>query len=263
MNPYKDALLITVIILAGAGLWLDARDVLEQATVFVAFQAASLTGTLLAVIYLWHHVEGLGKRLLILVCAAIVWRVSFFPVMVFAGWVATLGEWLLVKTGIAPVVIYPAFLIAMAAMHWGAVMLGGWMVLRRRALWAPALLAAFVIAVMVSVTAREDFTPLPDYSLTIGQPVPEVSPPAGNPYFAVLGRGDYGWPERVLIFASGAMYDLIPHTPWSTAVKGVLEHAFREQPRASSAERVREHYLAFRAAHARIRCGNGCDGRDG
>lgn len=262
MNPYKDALLITVVILAGAGLWLDTRTVLEQATIFVAFQAASLAGTLLAAVYLCYSVEGFGKRLLVLLCAAIVWRVSFFPIMVFAGWVATLGEWLLVNTGLVPVVIYPTFLIAMAAMHWGAVMLGGVMVLQKKSLWAPPLLMAFVVAVMVSMTAREDLTPLPDYSLAIGQSVPAVKAPQGNPYFEVLGRLDYGWPERVLIFASGAMYDMIPRTPWSTAVKSVLEHAFRDQPKASSAQRVREHYLAFRAAHPLIRCGDDCSGRD-
>ncbi len=258
MNPYKDALLITAIILAGAGLWLDTRETLEQATIFVAFHAASLSGVMLAVVYLCHNVEGFWRRLLIVLCAAIVWRASFFPVMVFAGWVATLGEWLLIKTGVLPVFIYPTFLVAMAAMHWGAVMLGGVMVLRKKTLWAPPLLMAFVIAVMVSFTASEDLAPLPDYSLSIEQPVPPVEPPRGNPYFEVLGKLDYGWPEQVLIFASGAMYDLIPRTPWSTAVKSVLEHAFRNLPRASSAQRVREHYLAFRAAHPRIRCGSGC-----
>ncbi len=259
MNPYKDALLIVTIALAGAGLWLDTREVLEQATVFVAFHVASLAGILLAAVYLCFNVEGFWRRLLIIACAFIVWRMSFFPVMVFAGWVATLGEWLLINTGL-PVVIYPTFLVAMAAMHWGAVMLGGVMVLRRKALWAPPLLAAFIIAVMVSMTAPEDLAPLPDYSLSLEDAVPPVIPPRGNPYFEVLGKAGYGWPERVLIFASGAMYDLIPGTPWSTAVKSVLEHAFRDLPKASSAQRVREHYLAFRAAHGRIRCGSDCPG---
>ncbi len=246
-RPQGAAFLGAAVILAGLGLWLDARPVLEQAALFAAFQFASLSGVGLAVLFLWRRVDRPGLRLLLILGAAVVWRVAYFPVMVFAGWVATLGEWLLLAVGL-PAVIYPTFLLAMAAMHWAAVFAGGIMVLQRKLWWAPGLVTAFVIAVMVSVTGEEDLALLPDRSLDIEQPVPVVPLPQGNPYFVALERPDYNWPERVLVFASGAMYDLIPSSPWAMAVKAVLEQAFREQPRASSAERVREHYLAFRAA---------------
>ncbi len=244
------------LVLAAAGVWLDGRPVLEQGALFAAFQLASLAGVVWAVAALYPHVSGTALRLLLILGAAVVWRVSYFPIMVFAGWVATLGEWAALAAGL-PVVIYPTFLLAMAAMHSAAVLAGGWMVLRRRWRWAPVLIPALAIAVMVSFTAREDLTWLPDHSITIAQPVPALRPPLRNPYFEALASRDYNVAEQVLVFASGAMYALIPRTPWSTAVKSVLEHAFRAQPEASSAERVREHYLAFRAAQPLIREGAG------
>lgn len=256
MRGYRAVLLIVTAVLAGIGLWLDAAETLEQAAIFAAFQAASLAGAVLAAVWLAARVNHWGLRLLIGLCAFVVWRMAYFPVMVFAGWIATLVDWAVLAAGL-PSIIYPSFLLAMGAMHWGAVMVGGVMVLQKKWLWAPFLVAAFVIAVMVSLTAAEDLTLLPDDSVAIAEPVPAVTAPCGNPYFEVLDRPDYGWPERVLIFASGVMYDLIPPTPWATAVKSVLEHAFRDQPKASSAERVREHYLAFRAAHGRIRRAEG------
>ncbi len=258
MRPYKDALLITVIILAGIGLWLDARTIIDQAALFLAFQFASLIGAFLAIILLCTTFQGTTQRVLVVLFAAVVWRVSFFPIMVFSGWVATLGEWLVVQVGIIPVVIYPTFLIAMAVLNWGAIVSGGMMFYHHKYIWALPLLIAFTVAVLVSFTAREDLAFLPDDNLVIEQSIPEVQPPLGNPYFEAFRQPEYGLPERVLIFASGAMYDLIPRTPWSTTVKSVLEHEFRNHPKASSKRRVQEHYLAFRAAHHNIRCGNSC-----
>jgi len=258
LRPYKDALLITVIILAGIGLWLDTRSNIDQAALFLAFQFASLIGFFFAVILLCTTFQGNTQRALIVLFAAVVWRVSFFPIMVFSGWVATLGEWLVIQVGIIPVVIYPTFLITMALLNWGAIVSGGMMFYHHQYIWAPPLLIAFTIAAMVSFTAREDLSLLPDDNLVIEQSIPVIKPPLGNPYFEAFRQPGYGLTERVLIFASGAMYDLIPHTPWSTAVKSILESEFRRNPKASSTRRVKEHYLSFRAAHYRINCGNNC-----
>ncbi len=243
--------------LAGIGVWLDRTHDLDQWALFVAFHVASLLGVVLAIARLWPRYTQPYLRLIVVVCSIIVWRVSYFPIMVFAGWTATLGEWALLQVNL-PTIIYPTFLIFMALMHWVAITAGAYMIGGKKIYVAPALVSAFIIAVLVSFTSRDDLTLLPDHFFVLEQPLPRSKAPVDNPYLPVVSEPHYNVAERVLVFASGAMYALIPSTPWSTAVKGVLEHLFRDNPKASSAARVKEHYLAFRRAHDRIACTHDC-----
>ena len=88
---------------------------------------------------------------------------------------------------------------------------------------------------------------------------PPLQPEKGNPYLPALVGPGY-WPnQRVVLLAAGLTYETIPPSPWATSVKAVLEGLFQEHPYGSSADRVREHYRAYHAAHGRIgcrRCGN-------
>ncbi|HHM05598.1 MAG TPA: hypothetical protein ENJ19_07630 [Gammaproteobacteria bacterium] len=243
---------LAALILGALGLGFDHLARLNQAPLFLAFQLASLTGTGFAVTSLWGKVQGPVLRAVVVVGAFIVWRVSYFPIMVFAGWVATLGEWVAVQLDVVPVVIYPTFFLAMALMNWAAVMAGGRLLYTKKLRWAPLAVSAFAIACLVSFTSSEDWTVLPDYNFAITQPAPAYFPPVGNPYYEAVGRPQYNLAEDVLLFASGAMYSFIPSGPWSSAVKGYLEQAFRDMPKASSARRVTEHYVAFRSAQSFI-----------
>ena len=59
---------------------------------------------------------------------------------------------------------------------------------------------------------------------------------------------------------AGLTYDTIPPSPWARGVRSVLEHDFRANPHGSTADRVREHYLAYHSAHGLVGCtgGPGC-----
>ncbi len=244
------------ILLIGLGVWLDNQMVMEQHWLFLAFQLASVTGVVFGIAWMWSNLNNVFMRTLMILCALLVWRMSYFPIMVWAGWVATLGDWLMLQVNFLPAIVYPTFLLMIALMHGLAIIAGGTAVLRKNFVALPLLGAAFIIASMVSMTAKEDFSLSPDNSYTIEQNLPTVQLPRENSYLLAMETEDFNLAEQVLVFASGAMYAAIPSTPWSVAVKGTLEQAFRDKPKASSAQRVREHYLAFRSAQPRIRC---CD----
>jgi hypothetical protein len=56
----------------------------------------------------------------------------------------------------------------------------------------------------------------------------------------------------VVLLAAGLTYETIPPSPWGRTVKAVLEVLFNEKPRASTAQRILDHYLAYRSAHGLI-----------
>jgi len=241
---------LAVVFLIGLGIDLFAE--VNQTTLFICFYVTSLLGVLLAVLRFWPDVETPGLRILLVLGALIVWRVAYFPILVFAGWVATLNEWLLIELSL-PTIIYPVFLLAVTLMHWAAVYAGAMMISSRKYLWGAALVPAFIVATLVSFTNKVDLTPLPDYFVTIEEAVPAAQAATQNPYSAALASDqEYNWAETTLLFASGSMYQFIPDTPWSASVKGVLESLFNSTPKASSTIRVKDHYLAYRRAHGQI-----------
>jgi len=249
---------IVFILLLIVGLWLDYQVALAQAPLFIAFHFASLAGVTLAVIYLWPELPGVLRKLILIIAALIIWRVSFFPIMVFAGWFATLGDWLILQSDWVPTVIYPSFLIVMAIMNFAVVVVGGLTVHYRRYTALPVLSIALVVAIMVSFTDRTDLRVLPDRSFSLSDVPPTYQASLGNPYYEAVQTSDYNVAEYVLVYSSAIMFSAIPSTPWSTTVKSVLEHEFRHMPQASSERRVIEHYLAFRSAHKWITCYGPC-----
>ena len=246
-------MILASVVLAGIGVWLDSLKVIEQSSLFIAFHFASLVGVVLAVVWMWSKLQSTLLRIVLAAAALIIWRVAYFPIMVWAGWVATLGDWLTLQVNAIPSIIYPTFLVMMALLHGMAIVAGGMAVYRKNIILLPFLGLAFVIASLVSFTSDEDLTWYPDGSYSINQTLPKPKQPVANVYFSAMETQHYNIAEQVLVFASGVMYSAIPRTPWSVVVKGTLEQAFRDQPKASSAERAREHYLAFRMAQS-LRC---------
>ncbi len=251
-------LLTTLFSLFALGVWLDRQLFLAQEPLFVAFHVASLSGVMLAIIYLWPKLDGVFRKLILIGIALIVWRISYFPIMVFSGWVVTLGDWLIMQIQWLPTVIYPSFLIAMALMNLGVIVVGVLVVHGRRYMALPVLGAAVIVAVMVSFTDRSDLKVLPDRSYTLSEALPDFQASLGNPYYEAVDKLQYNVAEYTLVFASAIMFSAIPATPWSTEVKSILEHQFRETPRASSERRVIEHYLAFRSAQKWVTCRDEC-----
>ncbi len=249
---------VTMFFLLALGVWLDRQSFLAQMPLFIAFQVASLSGVVLAILYLWPKLGGTFRRILLVGMAFVVWRISYFPIMVFAGWITTLGDWLIIQTQWLPTMIYPSFLVVMALMNLGIIVVGALVVHRRRYAVLPVLGLAAIIAVMVSFTDRTDLQVLPDRSYALSEALPDFQPSLGNPYYEAVDEQQYNVAEYVLVFASALMFSAIPSTPWSTEVKSVLEHQFRRMPRASSERRVIEHYLAFRGAQKWITCRGEC-----
>jgi len=188
------------------------------------------------------------------VAGLLAWRISYFPVLVFSGHLASIGEWLLLGAGL-PAVVYPTFLMAAALLHAGAALAASFLVAPPFALLRWALIPPFLVAALISFGEASDLTLLPDRNLTLSEPVPPPRPARRNPYRRVLGASGYTPGQRLLLLAASLTYRTIPPSPWASSVKGVLEGLFEERPHASTAERVREHYRAYHSAQSRIRAG--------
>lgn len=240
--------------LLAAGLGLDAARPLSQPALFVSLQVASLGGAALGAAAWWRHLRRPGQAGWAGALAALAgWRLAWFPIMVFSGHVASIGEWILVATGL-PVVVYPTFLVAVATLH-AAAALAAIQIAFPLVSWLRwALVPAFLVAASVSFLRLEDLRPLPDTELRLSAPVPEPRVSGGNPYLEALGRPGYLPHQRVILVAAGLTYATIPSTPWARTVRETLGALFRERPRASTRDRVVEHYRAYHAAHFRVGC---------
>ncbi|TPW14610.1 MAG: hypothetical protein FD130_1335 [Halothiobacillaceae bacterium] len=243
---------ITCIIAITAGRWLDRMAVLDQTALFVVFQTVSLGGIATALLWWFTWVQTPWQQLLVIIAALAAWRVSYFPIMVFAGWIATLVEQLLLPYKTLPIVIYPTYLLCMGVMNYIAAMAAGAIVTLEWTYLLPVTVPAFTIATMISFIAPIDFKLLPDTEVRFNEPLPSPALPQSNAYLAALTAGEYSLRSRLLLFAGGSVYKLIPHSPWSATVKGTLEELTRKQPRGSATLRVREHYFAYHCAHPLI-----------
>jgi hypothetical protein len=236
--------------LAGWGLAID-RFPFSQRTLWTAIQVASLGGAALATSFTLPRLGGTGARILLLALVLAAWRLTYFPLMVFSGHVASITEWVLACLRL-PIVVYGVFLVSIAALH-GLVALGAAELVSAGqplvyALAAPVL----ALAASVSFAKPADLHILPDRFWALAEPVPAPVAPRANPYFSRLVGPGYLPHQRVVLLAAGLTYETIPPSPWGRTVKSVLELLFNEKPRASTADRVRDHYLAYASAHPLI-----------
>ncbi|MFT4979327.1 MAG: hypothetical protein ACI8S6_005237 [Myxococcota bacterium] len=235
-----------VLIMAAAALLvgaaLDGLIAPSQPQLFWAFTAASLAGVALGsritpAWRLWHAP-----------LAALLWRVTTFPVLVFSGFLASFGEWAAWSVH-APVYVYPLFLLSIVALHAAATSLLS-AALSRRAL-ALALSPLLLSAVLVSFTQLDDLTILPDHPWSEPAELLDPASPDANPYLPLVSF-ERSLPQNTLLLCAGTTYAMIPPSPWASAVQGTLEGLTTANPDASTADRVREHYRAYLAAHRRI-----------
>ena len=244
-------LILGQIVLGGI---IDGMEALNQTVLWLALQLASLGGAGVGLAVASPLADSRRERVLMVVAMLFAWRVSYFPVMVFSGHVASIGEWLLVLAGL-PIFVYPIFLLSVTVLHAAAAALAACLVSPPRPIirWVGA--AAFFIASCVSFSKPIDLLPLPDMTWTLdGEAVPPMRAERGNPYLSAVTASGY-WPhQRVVLVAAALTYDTIPPSPWATTVKSVLEVLFEAKPQASSQDRVREHHLAYHSAHPIIGC---------
>ena len=244
---------LLAVALIGWGVVIDRTRPLSQPLLFSALQVASLGGAALGLLWCWRRARLEHRRIAFAVAALLAWRVAYFPIMVFSGHVASIGEWLLAGIGL-PIVVYPVFLLAVAALHAVAAVAATWVVKPPVRALRIALVPVFLVALAVSFNKPSDLVPFPDTVALLREPVPPLRAERENPYLTALVGPGY-WPnQRVVLLAAGLTYETIPPSPWATSVKTVLEGLFEAHPHGSSADRVREHYLAYHAAHAQIGC---------
>ena len=249
---------LTIVAAILAGVWLDRMPVLDQTSLFVVFQVISLSSVAAGILWWCAEDQPNWQRLLIVLAALLAWRVSYFPIMVFAGWIATLFEQLTLPHENVPIVIYPWYLLCMFIMHCIAALAAGALVTLRWKFLLPITAPAFVMATLVSFTGAIDYKLLPDVEVRFNEPIPPGTPPTGNVYRTELDKGNLSIPRYAILIASSTIYPLIPHSPWSATVKGTLEGLFKNMPVASTTIRVRDHYFAYHRAHHLIGCRHDC-----
>ena len=244
------------------GIWFDQVRILNQPQLFTTFQVLSLTGIAWGILISldWFankkSLASPAKKIMLLLAALVVWRISYFPIMVFAGWVATLGERLTFAiSGIIslPIIIYPIFFITMLVMFAGATFALGAIIYLQYKKWMIITLPAFVMATMVSFSKPSDIGWLPDTHVNVREPLPVAMQPVENPYLPLLGKPEYPLQKKVLLFAAGSIYVFVPHSPWAGTVKGTLEDLFRKDPNGSTSIRILDHYESYHVAHKLIR----------
>ena len=227
------------------------RQPYSQSRLWTAIHAASLGGVALATSWTLPALAGTLERIALVLVVLVVWRLTYFPLMVFSGHVASVAEWVLAFLRL-PIVVYGVFLVSIGTLH-TLVALGAAQILDPfHPLVYAAVAAVLLLASAVSFAKPADVKLLPDGFRTLAEPAPPPVAPTRNPYFSRLVGPGYLPHQRVVLLAAGLTYETIPPSPWGRTVKAVLEVLFNEKPRASAAQRILDHYLAYRSAHALI-----------
>jgi len=241
------------LVLGAWGVWLDRTGPLSQAGLWSALQVASLGGAVLGALVWRRSFRGATAALALGLAVLLAWRISYFPIMVFSGHIASIAEWIEKAVGL-PIVVYSVFLLNAATLHALAGLGAAWLLRPpHRAAYA-VLIPAFAVATAVSFSQASDFAWLPDRARQLAAPVPPLEPGSANPYLPRLGAGGHAPHVNVMLLAAGLTYETIPDAPWARGVRAVLENSFNENPVASTQDRVVEHYLAYHSAHARLSC---------
>lgn len=252
--------------LAFLGVYLDQQIMVTRSGLETVFYVSGISGLLLGAIYPLRYLNHALLRLLFAIVVVLVWRVSFFPIMVLAGFVSGYFEALFVSIGLYQV--YPAFLLAIAVMNFMAVFLAGAFILLlvsllwredyrqhlRKGMAAAIALPLLLIAFAVSFSHPSDWHAIADTSAIDKKPLPAPSAPVMNPYWSALAEPGISLQQAVLFRAAAITYDLVPEgTRWSQVVKGTLEKEFIGTREISTAFCSKIHYRAFVVAQPYIR----------
>jgi hypothetical protein len=246
-------LAVAAIFLLALFVWGAAidRQPYSQPGLWTAIHAASLGGVALATSWTLPRLEGIGRRIALVLVVLVVWRLTYFPLMVFSGHVASVVEWVLAFLRL-PIVVYGVFLVSIGTLH-TLVALGAAQIVHP---FHPLVYVAIALVLLnagaVSFAKPADLKLLPDGFRTLAEPAPPPVAPTRNPYFSPLVGPGYLPHQRVVLLAAGLTYETIPPSPWGRTVKAVLEVLFNEKPHASTAQRILDHYLAYKSAHPLI-----------
>ena len=268
-------LLLALLIAVGAlisGWRLDAVLAPTQPMLFWRFLGFGLAGAALGWSLKALPDRSALRRLAAAVAALLAWRLAYFPLMVICGWLASVGEWV-TFTAFGRSIIYPTFLLLVFATNLAIAWIAAASLvidasprpqaresrlvalLRRPPRVALIGLGALAlpVAAMVTFSKPSDIVPFADRPWPVPREIPPIHDPERNPYVIILREHNLALPSRVLAFNALVTYPLVPEGPWGSAMKGTLEALALENPLATSLERIDEHYLAYLAAHQRLR----------
>lgn len=250
------------ILLVVLGLVLDNLPSLNNDLLFISFHISGMIGLFLAAYIIIKKIDNLWLRAAFCVLVLMVWRISYFPVMVIGGYFAALGE--SVTNYISLTQLYPIFLISIALLNYIAVIIAGGVFLmmfykishqHNNKLISHSVLTSIslplvILAIAVSFSHPSDWHALPDTSYIDRKPLPAPSLPEINPYWTALDGDNLLWQQRILFSAAAITYDMVPeNTRWSHVVKGTLEKEFITTKQITTAFCTKIHYRAFITAH--------------
>jgi len=275
MNKNKLLLVVITLLilwLVLIGFWLDRNTALTQDQLIYALYLSGVVGLFPVVLFFIFKKNTLWKNSLLAILALFVWRIAYFPVMVLAGYLATLGESFslaLFDTS----VVYPFLLLSVALMNAFSLLIAGTLLLlifipfqsksksksnnhnhEPMGKWSSLSLISIsiplaVLAIGVSFTQPADWHAIPDTTFLDDKPLPQASLPEINPYSTALDKQGLSWQHKVLFKSAEITYDLIPeNTQWSQVVKGTLESEFVKTKEISTAFCTKVHLRAFMAA---------------
>ncbi len=248
------------------GFWLDGKETLSQNQIIYAFYLSAIACLLPTLLFFMFKNKAIWKNILLSLLALLLCRITYFPIMVLAGYLATLGE-SLALTLFDMSVVYPFLLLSVALMNALSLLVAATVLFlvfllfrsgekNNRIInkWSSLSLISIsiplaVLAIGVSFTQPADWHAIPDTTYLDDKPLPAASLPEINPYSTALDKQGLSWQHKVLFKSAEITYDLIPNnTQWSQVVKGTLESEFVKTKVISTAFCTKVHLRAFMTA---------------
>ena len=241
--------LLMLLLLGGFGVSVEINPYSQAWQLLSGFHLAGLVAiTGVSLTYL-KKLPTRRKRYLFVLLQCIAFRIAYFPVVVFSATVSCYFELCLSFLKIdLPINIFPIMFISAAILfsviHW----------ILFFAINCKASLYALLIllgspALLISFADKDDLTFLPDNNWADIAPLPQITLPQANPY-GITSTHSAG--QNMIGIAGKVLYDCIPNAPWSQAVQGTLEQAYRNHPNGNAHDQLRYHYAAFLAAHRQL-----------
>ena len=214
------------------GLVLDQQHGTSLAAFSYAYSLTSAGSVIAILVFVLLRTRNWLKVVTLILMGAVIWRISFFPIMVIAGYLTTLIENLFAAFSIQ-LVIFPVLLLNVMLLHAVSLLIGvlivqGSMSRVKRLLLLFVALPLALLASVVSFINDRDWTLTPfslDSNVTIAT---TVSLPTTSPYPALLQDDKYDWRQRTLLYTGLVTYYLVPTGgAWTPYVQGTLEQDLR------------------------------------
>jgi len=233
-----------------AGLLLDQQQNPGLKSLSYCYSLASILGVLAVTAPALLHAKNWISAAVVIVLAVVAWRISFFPIMVIAGFLTTIAEnmqlWFTEQSIIFAVLFLIAALLHTFSTYMAIALIQGSISYIKKALMLIVAIPLALLAIAVSFVHQSDLEILP-FSIQQNAPLAvEVSLPSYNPYEALLKLGGHSWQETTLYYAGLITYELVPKQgTWTQYTKGTLEQDLRNSHEISSRYFTMSHLNAF------------------